>query len=135
MIAVGSGKLAGKGYMKGTQSSLNFLPEQHTDFIFSVFNEEWGFVGSIFLVSCYAFLLFCCLRTAGNTNDKFGSLLAVGITAIFFWHIAINLLMVVGLAPIVGIPLPFMSYGGSSLILSVVCVALISNIANKKFMF
>jgi len=135
MIAVGSGQITGKGYMKGTQSRLSFLPEQHTDFIFSVFNEEWGFLGSCILLGFFATLLLSGIRIAGNTNDKFGAILAIGITAIYFWHILINLCMVIGLAPVVGIPLPFLSYGGSSLILNMLGIAILTNIANKKFMF
>jgi rod shape determining protein RodA len=135
MIAVGSGELFGKGYKKGTQSQLNFLPEHHTDFIFSVFSEEWGFAGSIALLAGYLFFLINGMSVAYQSNDKFGLILAFGICSIFFWHIFINMGMVMGLLPIVGVPLPFLSYGGSSLITSVICVAILTNIANKKFMF
>lgn len=135
MIAVGSGQMLGKGYRKGTQSQLNFLPEHHTDFIFSVFSEEHGFVGCIILLALYLAFLTNGLSVAYQSHDKFGILLALGIVTIFFWHIFINMGMVMGLLPIVGVPLPFLSYGGSSLITSVLGVAILTNIANKKFMF
>ncbi len=135
MIAVGSGQLTGKGYKKGTQSQLNFLPEHHTDFIFSVFSEERGFIGCVILLGLYLAFLLNGLSIAYQSHDKFGLLLAVGIVSIFFWHIFINMGMVMGLLPIVGVPLPFLSYGGSSLITSILGVAILTNIANKKFMF
>lgn len=135
MIAVGSGQLSGKGYKKGTQSQLNFLPEHHTDFIFSVFSEEWGFLGCLVLVAMYLAFLLSGMSVAYRSHDKFGVLLAFGIVSIFFWHIVINMGMVMGLLPIVGVPLPFMSYGGSALITSCLGVAILTNIANKKFMF
>ncbi len=135
MIAVGSGKLLGRGYKSGTQSRLNFLPEHHTDFIFSVFSEEHGFVGCGLLLLLYLIFLMNSLSVALQSNDKFGLLVALGIAMIFFWHIFINLGMVMGLLPIVGVPLPFLSYGGSSLITTMFGTAIILNIANKKFMF
>ncbi|MCC7440107.1 MAG: rod shape-determining protein RodA [Bdellovibrionales bacterium] len=135
MIAVGSGKFGGKGWKKGTQSQLNFLPEHHTDFIYSVYAEEWGFIGSIFLLALYVMLLMNGISIAYQSNDKFAMVLALGITSIFFWHIVVNLGMVMGLLPIVGVPLPFMSYGGSSLLTAMIGTAILMNIANKKFMF
>jgi rod shape determining protein RodA len=135
MIAVGSGQLTGKGYRKGTQSQLNFLPEHHTDFIFSVFSEEHGFVGCVILLGLYMAFLLNGLSVAYQSHDKFGILLAFGIMCIFFWHIFINMGMVMGMLPIVGVPLPFLSYGGSALITSILSVAILTNIANKKFMF
>jgi len=135
MIAVGSGQLLGKGYRKGTQSQLNFLPEHHTDFIFSVFSEEHGFLGSIILLVLYMIFMLNGLSIAYQSHDKFGILLTLGVMTIFFWHIFVNMGMVMGLLPIVGVPLPFLSYGGSSLVTSVLAVAILTNIANKKFMF
>jgi len=135
MIAVGSGQLVGKGYKKGTQSQLNFLPEHHTDFIFSVFAEERGFVGCTILLALYLAFLLNGLSIAYQSHDKFGMLLALGIMMIFFFHIVVNMGMVMGLLPIVGVPLPFMSYGGSALLTSLIGVAILTNIANKKFMF
>lgn len=135
MIAVGSGQITGKGYKKGTQSQLNFLPEHHTDFIFSVFSEEHGFVGSIILLALYLAFLLNGMAVAYQSHDKFGILLAFGIMSIFFWHIFINMGMVMGMLPIVGVPLPFLSYGGSALLTAILGVAILTNIANKKFMF
>jgi rod shape determining protein RodA len=135
MIAVGSGQLWGKGYKKGTQAHLNFLPEHHTDFIFSVFSEEWGFIGCSVLLLIYALFLMSGLSVAYQSNDKFASLLAFGIISIFFWHVFVNMGMVMGMLPIVGVPLPFMSYGGSALLTAMSGVAILVNIANKKYMF
>ncbi len=135
MIAVGSGKVLGKGYRKGTQSQLNFLPEHHTDFIFSVFSEEHGFVGCAVLLVLFLIFLHNGLQIAYQSNDKFAMLMCLGIVFIYFWHITINMGMVMGLLPIVGVPLPFLSYGGSALITSVLGVAILTNVANKKFMF
>lgn len=135
MIAVGSGQMLGKGYREGTQSQLNFLPEHHTDFIFSVFSEEHGFVGSLILLVLFLLFFTNGLHVAHQSNDKFGMILALGIMTIFFWHTIVNLGMVMGALPIVGVPLPFLSYGGSSLITTMIGVAIITNIANKKFMF
>ncbi len=134
-IAVGSGQLLGKGYQKGTQSQGNFLPEHHTDFIFSVFSEEHGFVGCTILITLYLIFMMNGLSVAYQSHDKFGILLALGIMAIFFWHIFFNMGMVMGMLPIVGVPLPFLSYGGSSLVTSILGVAILTNISNKKFMF
>lgn len=135
MIAVGSGELMGKGYKKGTQSHLNFLPEHHTDFIFSVFSEEWGFMGCSVLLLLYTLFIMSGLSVAFQSNDKFATLLAFGITSIFFWHVFINMGMVMGMLPIVGVPLPYMSYGGSTLMTTMAGVAILVNIANKKYMF
>lgn len=135
MIAVGSGRLLGKGYNEGTQSRLNFLPEHHTDFVFSVFAEEHGFVGCVLLLSLYIIFLLNGSSVAFQSNDKFGVLLALGIVTTFFWHIFINVGMGLGILPIVGVPLPYMSYGGSFMVTSMIGVAILLNIANKKFMF
>ncbi len=135
MIAVGSGEMSGKGYKKGTQAHLNFLPEHHTDFIFSVFSEEWGFIGCGILLLFYALFIMSGLSVAYQSNDKFATLLAYGITSIFFWHVFVNMGMVMGMLPIVGVPLPFMSYGGSALLTAMSGVAILVNIANKKYMF
>jgi len=134
-IAVGSGGVFGKGYMSGTQSQLRFLPEQHTDFAFSVFAEEWGFVGCLVLIIIYFCLVLWGLNIARRCNDRFGSLLAVGVTAMLFWHITINIGMVIGLFPVVGVPLPFFSYGGTSMITSMVGIGILQNISMRRFMF
>lgn len=135
MIAVGSGQLTGRGWKKGSQSQLNFLPEHHTDFIFSVFSEEHGFVGCAVLLGLYLAFLLNGLSVSYLSHDKFGMLLSLGILMIFFWHIFVNMGMVMGLLPIVGVPLPFLSYGGSALMTSILGVAILTNIANKKFIF
>lgn len=135
MIAVGSGQLLGKGYKKGTQSQLNFLPEHHTDFIFSVFSEERGFIGCIILLAIYLIFLLNGLQVAYQSHDKFAMLMVVGILCVYFWHLFVNMGMVMGILPIVGVPLPFLSYGGSALITACIGVAIITNVANKKFMF
>lgn len=134
-IAVGSGGIAGKGFIKGTQSQLRFLPEQHTDFAFSVFAEEWGFVGCLLLIVVYMSLVLWGLNIARRCNDRFGGLLAVGVTSMLFWHIVINMGMVIGLFPVVGVPLPFFSYGGTSMITSMVGIGLLQNVSMRRFMF
>ena len=111
-IAIGSGMLTGKGFLKGTQNALSFLPEQHTDFIVSVLAEEWGLVGCSILLILYFFLLFWGLNIAYNCRNMFGSILAFGVTTMIFWQIFINIGMVMGLMPVVGVPLPLVSYGG-----------------------
>jgi rod shape determining protein RodA len=134
-IAVGSGGVLGKGFLGGTQSHLRFLPEQHTDFAFSVFAEEWGFIGCLFMIVLYLLLILWGLNIAGRCNDRFGSLLAVGVTAMLFWHILINMGMVIGLFPVVGVPLPFFSYGGTSMITSMIGISILLNISMRRFMF
>lgn len=132
-IAVGSGQFWGKGFLQGTQSQLYFLPEQHTDFVFSVFAEEWGFVGSSLLLLCYAGLILWGLQIARTCKDRFGQFLAVGVTALLFWQLFINLCMVTGLMPVVGIPLPLLSYGGSSLITTMFALGILLNIRMRRF--
>ncbi len=134
-IAVGSGLFWGKGFLKGTQSQLNFLPEQHTDFVFSVFAEEWGFVGSVVLIILYLGLILWGLHIARACRERLGNLLALGITAMVFWQIFINISMVTGLLPVVGIPLPFFSYGGSSLVANFLGIGLLLNIKMRQFLF
>ncbi|MBL7212012.1 MAG: rod shape-determining protein RodA [Desulfobacteraceae bacterium] len=134
-IAIGSGLFWGKGFLKGTQTRLHFLPEQHTDFAFSVLAEEWGFMGSVILLLLYLFLVLWGLKIAMNSKDKFGSLLAVGIVAIIFWQVVINVGMVTGLLPVVGNPLVLFSYGGSSLISTMAATGLLMNISMRRFMF
>jgi len=132
-IAIGSGMLTGKGFLKGTQNALSFLPEQHTDFIVSVLAEEWGLVGISILLSLYFILLFWGLNIAYNCRNMFGSILAFGVTAMIFWQIFINIGMVMGLMPVVGVPLPLVSYGGSSVITNMVGFGILLNISMRKF--
>ncbi len=115
-IALGSGGLWGKGYMQGTQASLNFLPEKQTDFIFTLLCEEWGFMGGIFLLFLYVFLMVMCFRIILTTQNDFGRFVAAGMTISFFFYIFINVAMVMGLVPVVGIPLPLVSYGGTAML-------------------
>jgi rod shape determining protein RodA len=133
-IAVGSGQFWGKGFLQGTQSQLHFLPEQHTDFVFSVFAEEWGFVGSAILVLLYLGLSLWGLLIARSCKERFGQLLALGVTALLFWQVFINLCMVTGLMPVVGIPLPLFSYGGSSLITTMLALGLLLNLRMRRFL-
>lgn len=133
-IAVGSGMLTGKGFSKGTQNALSFLPEQHTDFIFSVLSEEWGFIGAVFVLCSFFMLITWGLRVAYRCRDPFGSVLAVGITALLFWQVVINIGMVIGLMPVVGVPLPLISYGGSSVITVLICIGILLNISMRRFL-
>jgi rod shape determining protein RodA len=135
VIAVGSGQWGGKGWGEGTQNQLAFLPEQHTDFIFSVWAEEHGFIGGAFLIALYAFMVLAALDVAANARDKFGSFLALGIAALFFWHAFINIGMVTGVLPVVGVPLPLFSYGGSSVVVDLLGVGILLNVSLRRFMF
>lgn len=115
-IALGSGGLWGKGYMQGTQSSLNFLPEKQTDFIFTLLCEEWGFMGGAFLLFLYICLIVMSIRIILTTQNAFGQFVATGMTMTFFLYVSINIAMVMGLAPVVGVPLPLVSYGGTAML-------------------
>ena len=134
-IAIGSGRITGKGFLQGTQNDLSFLPEQHTDFIFSVFAEEWGFIGSISVVILYLVLILWSLNIANASRDIFGKIVAVGICSMIYWQTIINIGMVMGLMPVVGVPLPFMSYGGSSIITNMLGIGLLLNISMRRFMY
>ena len=134
-IAIGSGMLSGKGFLKGTQNALAFLPEQHTDFIFSVLSEEWGFVGSTTVLVLFLILIIWGLAVAYACRDHFGTLLAAGITALIFWQVLINIGMVTGLMPVVGVTLPFISYGGSSIVTMMIGAGILMNISMRRFMF
>jgi rod shape determining protein RodA len=134
-IAVGSGKILGKGFRKGTQSQLEFLPERHTDFIFSVLSEEHGFIGSITTLGLFLILWLMSVRIAMQARDKAGALIVVGILAYMFWHVCVNMGMVIGLLPIVGAPLPLLSYGGSSLLTTMVGLGMISSVAYRRYLF
>lgn len=134
-IAIGSGFFWGKGFLKGTQTRLHFLPEQHTDFAFSVFAEEWGFVGAACLLMIYLFLMLWGINVAKNSKDKFGAIIALGVVAIVFWQLVINVSMTTGLLPVVGIPLVLFSYGGSSIVSTMAGMGLLMNISMRRFMF
>ena len=126
-IALGSGGWSGKGFMQGTQSRLNFLPEKHTDFIFTTLAEEFGFVGAFSLLALYALIIGFCLVAAFRNRDRFSALLIVGVAANFFFYIAVNLSMVMGMAPVVGVPLPLLSYGGSAMLVLLVGFGLVQS--------
>ncbi len=134
-IAIGSGELWGKGFLKGTQNKLHFLPEKQTDFIFSVWAEEWGFVGCTVLILLFCLLIFLILRIAARSRDRFGSLIVVGVGGLIMWQALINIGMVVGLLPVVGITLPFVSYGGSSIIALCLAIGLAENVSMRRYVF
>jgi rod shape determining protein RodA len=134
-IAVGSGGITGKGFMKGTQCKLGFLPEQQTDFIFSVLGEEWGLIGCLLVVSLYLILILWGLRIAVQSKDRFGAILSFGVVAMLFWHTFINIGMVLGLMPVVGIPLPLLSYGGSFLVSTLIGIGLLLNVSMRRYLF
>lgn len=134
-IAVGSGQFFGKGFRKGTQSQLEFLPERHTDFIYSVLSEEHGFVGSLLTMGLFCSLFYFIIRIALNARDKFGALICVGVLCYVFWHMFVNVGMVIGLLPIVGVPLPLLSYGGSSMLTTMAGLGLVSSVAFRRYLF
>jgi rod shape determining protein RodA len=135
IYAVGSGKLTGKGFMEGTQNQFSFLPEQWTDFPFSVWAEEWGFVGALVVLALYGFLVFWIINVALAARDKFGSALCVGVAAMVFWHFLVNIAMVLGMAPVVGMTLPLVSYGGSSLVTFFLALGLVSSVSMRRHGF
>jgi rod shape determining protein RodA len=132
-IAIGSGQLVGKGLFHGTQTNLKFIPEHHTDFIFSVVGEELGFIGGAILLALFALLLWRAMKIAISARDPFGTIIAVGIVVMFFFQISVNIGMTMGIMPITGIPLSFMSYGGASLIVNFLCIGLLLNIGMRRF--
>lgn len=127
-IALGSGGFWGKGYMQGTQASLNFLPEKQTDFIFTLLCEEWGFLGGAFLLFLYSLLMVLCFRIIMTTQNPFGRFVAAGITMTFFFYVFINIAMVMGLLPIVGVPLPLVSYGGTAMLTLLMGIGFLLNV-------
>jgi rod shape determining protein RodA len=134
-IAVGSGGMLGKGFLQGSQSQLDFLPEQQTDFVFSVLAEEWGFVGAALVLLLFLALVVRGIVIARASKDQFGSYLAIGVVAFLFWPAAFNVGMVLGLAPVVGVALPLLSYGGSALVTSLMGIALLMNVSMRRYLF
>ena len=126
-IALGSGGWTGRGFMQGTQSRLNFLPEKHTDFIFTTLAEEFGFIGGISLLTLYALIIFFCIVSAMRNKDRYGALVTLGIAATFFLYFAVNMSMVMGLAPVVGVPLPMVSWGGSAMLVLLAAFGLVQS--------
>ena len=133
LIAVGSGGFFGRGYLKGTQTNLDYVPRQHTDFIFTVAGEEFGFVGSMFVLLLYALILWRAIRIATLSKDPFGTLVAAGIASMFAIQMFVNVGMVIGIMPITGIPLPFLSYGGSSILVSFAAIGMLESIHMRRF--
>jgi len=131
-IAIGSGRLTGKGLFEGTQNQLNFLPEKHTDFIFSVIGEEFGFIGVLIVLALFIILFWQLFNIALQAKDRFGKLVVTGIIAMFFFHVVENIGMTMGLMPITGIPLPFISYGGTSMVTSIIAIGIVLNINIRK---
>ncbi len=134
-IAIGSGGLFGRGYLEGTQTQLQFLPTQHSDFVFSVLAEEWGFVGAGTTLLLYTGVLLWGLVVARNAKDTFGAMLAVGVVGVLFWPAVMNIAMVLGLAPVIGVPLPLFSYGGSALLAALIGLGFLINISMRRYIF
>ena len=134
-IAIGSGGILGKGFLKGTQCKLHFIPAQHTDFVFSVWAEEWGLAGGLILLGLYLFLIAWGSNISIRSKDRFGAIVAFGVVSMVFWHVIINIGMALGMMPVVGIPLPFMSYGGSAILSMMAGVGLLLNISMRRFVF
>jgi len=132
-IAIGAGQLWGQGWGHGTQTQLNFIPEQHTDFIFSAVGEEWGFVGAMVVIVAYWLICFRLVIIAQNAKDDFGSLLVIGVLAMILFQVAINIGMTIGLAPITGIPLPWLSYGRSALLTNFIALGIVESVANFRY--
>ena len=132
-VAIGSGGIWGKGFIEGTQTQLRFLPAQHTDFIFSVIGEEWGFSGILVVMMLFTIMLLYLIYLAGMVRSKFSSLVTVGITTVLFFHIVVNIGMTIGLAPVTGLPLPFISYGGSFLLSMFLMMGIIMNFSMNRF--
>jgi rod shape determining protein RodA len=132
VYAVGSGKIWGKGFLGGTQNQFNFVPEHWTDFPYSVWAEEWGFAGSVALLAIFGFLLLWIINVALSARDRVGAVICVGVAAMTFWHVIVNVAMVLGIAPVVGVTLPFISYGGSSLVTFFLAMGLVANVSLRK---
>lgn len=135
LVAIGSGRIGGKGYLRGTQNHLRFLPEHWTDFPFAVWAEEWGLVGCLGLLVLYLVLILWTIHLANAARDRFGRFCAIGCGSLLFWHVAINIAMVIGVAPVVGVTLPLISYGGSSLLTVMMALGLLFNISLRRFRY
>jgi rod shape determining protein RodA len=132
-VAIGNGGLFGQGFMKGTQNQFLFLPDQHSDFPFAVFAEDWGYVGCVLLVLLYGFLVGWSIRVAATAKDRFGAVLAIGVGSLIFWHAFFNLGMVTGILPVVGVTLPLFSAGGSSVMTVLIGIGLLMNVSMRRF--
>jgi len=132
-VAIGSGGWTGQGFMRGTQNQFLFLPDQHSDFPFAVFAEDWGFFGCLLLVALYAFLVLWAVRIAATAKDRFGAVLSVGVGSLIFWHAFFNLGMVTGILPVVGVTLPLFSAGGSSVLTIMIGIGLLMNVSMRRY--
>ena len=132
-VAIGAGGWTGQGFMQGTQNQFLFLPDQHSDFPFAVFAEDWGFLGCFVLVSLYGFLVLWAIRIAATAKDRFGAVLAIGVGALIFWHAVFNLGMVTGILPVVGVTLPLFSAGGSSVLTIMLGIGLLMNVSMRRY--
>lgn len=132
-IAIGAGGATGEGFMRGTQNQFLFLPDQHSDFPFAVFAEDWGFLGCLVLVTLYALLVWWAIRVASTAKDRFGAVLSIGVGALIFWHAVFNLGMVTGLLPVVGVTLPLFSAGGSSVLTILIGIGLLMNVSMRRY--
>jgi len=133
--AIGSGRFLGKGFMHGTQIRLRHFPALWTDFPFAVWAEEWGFLGCMVVLLLYTFLILWVLKIASEARDRFGATVCVGIAAMLFWHVAINIGMVSGILPVVGVTLPLISYGGSSVLTTMVALGIVMNVSVRRFSY
>jgi len=131
-VAIGSGGITGKGYLNGSQTHLRFLPAQHTDFIFSVIGEEFGFIGSAFVLLIFLLLILRLIHLASLVRDPFENMILIGVVTIIFFHVVINIGMSIGMAPVTGLPLPFISYGGSFLLTNMTMIGIVISIAKNK---
>jgi rod shape determining protein RodA len=131
-IAIGSGGVFGKGYLNGTQSHLEYLPEKHTDFIFATMAEEWGLMGGLFILACFAVIIGWGIGVSLTARTQFARLASLGLTCTIFFYVMINTLMVMGLAPVVGIPLPLVSYGGSAMMTVLLTMGILLSIARQR---
>ena len=134
-IAIGSGSFLGQGFLQGTQSHYRYLPEQHTDFIFCILSEEWGFIGGIFVFMCYTIIFIRSFLIIRRTKDIFGSYIACGVISMLAYHFFVNIGMVLGIMPITGIPLFFLSYGGSSLMTAMIGIGLLQSVNLRRLEF
>jgi rod shape determining protein RodA len=135
IFAVGSGRWIGKGWTHGTQNQLQFLPEHWTDFPFAVWAEEWGFIGCLILLACYAVLVIWALNLASEARDRFAKGVCIGCAALLFWHVVLNIGMVIGVLPVVGVTLPLVSYGGSSLVTVMLALGLLMNVSIRRYSY
>lgn len=135
IFAVGSGRWSGKGWLHGTQNQLQFLPEHWTDFPFAVWAEEWGFAGCVVLLGLYCFLILWAINLAAGARDRFGQVLCIGVASLLFWHVFFNIGMVTGLLPVVGVTLPLVSYGRSSLLVVMVSLSLLMNVSIRRYSY